>query len=323
MMNALHKEAIAMFSEISERLTQVVEKKRRKEKIEQDLSQVKARLAEKSKVLASLEHQLRHERVDVERLEGLSLTSLFYSVLGSREQQVEKERQELLAAQLKYQQAKRAVEDLQADLSSLEAQWDELRGLEEEYSSLLARKEDLMRQSRPEIAAELVRLSEQIADRQAEKREIDEAIAAAKGVHTGLERVIASLDSAEGWGTWDLLGGGLLSTAMKHSEIDDARAAVADVQSRMSRFTRELADVQRSMELHIDISQLDVFADYFFDGLITDWIVQSKIQASLEQAQRAQARMAGAIHDLQRLQNRVQTDLQSLKQQRIAVVERA
>lgn len=312
-----------MFSEISERLTQAIEKKRLKEKTELDLRQVEQSLAKKSQSVEALKEQLRREQVDVEKLEKLSLTRLFYSVLGSREQQVDKERQEMLAAQLKYQQAARALEDLQADRASLERQLAELRGVEEDYSALLARKEELLRQSRPEIAAQLLRLTEQVANGQAETREIDEAIAAALGVHAALERVIASLESAEGWGTWDMLGGGLLSTMAKHSEIDDARAAVEEVQSRMNRFNRELADVQRSMEVRIDIGPLDTFADFFFDGLIMDWVVQSKIQDSLAQAKQAQSKISRASDDLQRLRARVQGDLQSLKAQRAALVERS
>lgn len=312
-----------MLSEIGERLTQTIEKKRLKEKIEQDLNQVKQSLLEKTKIMETLEKQLRREQVDVERLERLSLASLFHTVLGSREQQVEKERQELLAAQLKYQQAKRAVEDLRADQADLAARLEDLRGVEDDYAALLARKEDLLRQSRPEVTAELMRLSEEIANRQAETREIDEAIAAARRVHASIGQVIDSLDSAESWGLWDMMGGGLLSTAAKHSEIDDARAAAAKAQADISRFTRELADVQRSLELNIDIGQLDVFADFFFDGLIMDWIVQSKIEASLEQAQQAQTKIAGAMHQLQSLRVRSLSNLVGLKQQRAGVIERS
>jgi len=43
---------------------------------------------------------------DLDKLERTSLTALFYSVLGNREEQVEKEREELLNAQLQYQKTK-------------------------------------------------------------------------------------------------------------------------------------------------------------------------------------------------------------------------
>jgi DNA repair exonuclease SbcCD ATPase subunit len=313
----------SMLRDISDRLTQAIERKRLKAKLERNLKQVESDLEAKSTLLNTLERQLQKEQVDVERLERLSLTGLFYSVLGSRDQQVDKERQEMLAAQLKYQQAKRTVDALRADQAHLQQQLGELRGVEDEYTALLARKENLLRESNSQVAAELMRLAEQVANRGAEQREIDEAIAAAQGVQASLEQVIDSLQSAEGWGTWDMLGGGLLSTAVKHARIDDARDAVQDVQAGMDRFTRELADVQRSTDLKIEISGLDIFADYFFDGLIVDWIVQSKIGQSLDQARRAQERITQAADDLRRLRNEVENHVKRLRAQRAALIEQS
>ena len=138
-----------------------------------------------------------------------------------------------------------------------------------------------------------------------------------------LDVVIDSLESAEGWGTWDMLGGGFLSTAIKHSRIDDARDAVEDVQAKMSRFTRELADVRRSTEIKIEIDDLDIFADYFFDSLIMDWIVQSKIRNSLEQSMLAQKRIAKAVEELEKLRVEVQGQAQRLNEQRASLIEQS
>lgn len=312
-----------MLSDISTQLTQAIEKRRLRDKLNADLDQVTRTLDEKSKLLEALKRQLEKERVDVERLEKFSLAGLFYSALGSREQQAEKERQELLAAQLKFQQARQTMDALRADRSSLEGQLYALRGVDGEYARLLERKELLLSQVKPQVAAELTRLTEQIADRNAEEREIDEAIQAADGALASLDKVIDSLESAEGWGTWDMLGGGFLSTAIKHSHIDDARDAVQDAQAQIDRFNRELADVKRSTNVTIEIGNLDVFADYFLDGLIVDWVVQSKIQDSLEQARQARTSIAGAVGHLRRLKNDVLAQSEALSEQRATLVERS
>lgn len=312
-----------MLSHITDRLTQIIEKKKLKTKVEQDIRQVNTNLEEKRSLLERLEGQLKKEQVDVDRLEGFSLSGLFYSVLGSREQQVERERQELLAAQLKYQQARRVIDGLLEDQARLEGQLRELQGVEGEYAALMAEKENQLRQSNPQVAGELIHLAQQIADRNAEKREIEEAISAAGEVHFSLERVIEALESAEGWGTWDMLGGGFLSTAIKHSRIDEAREAMRAVQVKMNRFTRELADVQQSTSLSIEIGDLESFADYFFDGLIVDWIVQSKIENSLEQARLAYDRIESADGALRQLRSQTLTELQRLNERHAAIVETA
>jgi hypothetical protein len=312
-----------MLSDISGRFMQVIEMKRRKEKLERDLQRVQERLAERSALAVALDRQLKKEQVDVERLEKLSLAGLFYAVLGSKEQQMEKERQEMLAAQLKYQQAKADADALRSEQESIERELRALGGVDREYTSLLAEKETLLRQGSPQTSAELLRLSEEIAGKNAQRREIEEAIAAAKDVLGSLDEVIGSLESAEGWGTWDMLGGGFLVTAAKHSRIDEARDGVHAVQAKLNRFTRELADVQRSADIRIDISALEGFADFFFDGLLMDWIVQSKIADSLHQTRQAKAQVKHTAAHLTLLRNETVQQAERLAEQRRALIEGA
>ena len=310
-----------MLPELSKQLAKIVEQKRLKKKLEQDLQSVAAELQKTSIRLTALEAQLEKENVDVQKLEQMGLAALFYWVLGSREQ-LEKERQELLSAQLSYQQTKKQLEFLQQDQRSLSAQLDALAGVEAEHELLLAEKEGLLRQSHPSLTNELLAFSEQIAELQAQQREITEATGAGKRVVAGLEQVIASLESAGNWGVWDMFGGGLLSTAIKHSRIDEARAGVDDVQAQMSRFNRELADVRQQVDLQIDIGSLDSFADFFFDGLITDWIVQSKIDDSLVRSKQAKETVARAVRELEELQKAAQNKLAEVQETRARLIER-
>jgi hypothetical protein len=122
-----------MLEELSARLTKILEQKRLKKKLEQDLLRVEEEFQDKSTRLESLSTQLEEEKVDVEKLERASLTALFYSVLGSREHQLEKERQELLSAQLLYQQTKHQVDFLLQDREYLLQQLNNLKDVDSEY----------------------------------------------------------------------------------------------------------------------------------------------------------------------------------------------
>jgi hypothetical protein len=311
-----------MLEELSARLTKILEQKRLKKKLEQDLLRVEEEFQDKSTRLESLSTQLEEEKVDVEKLERASLTALFYSVLGSREQQLEKERQELLSAQLLYQQTKHQVDFLLQDREYLLQQLNNLKDVDSEYESLLSEKEQLLRQSNKPVASELVGYSETIANLNSEVKEISEAIIAGNDVISGLEQVIESLGSAEGWGTWDMLGGGLISTAIKHSRIDDARMGVNDVQTKMSQFKRELADVRKNAELQIEIGELETFADFFFDNLIVDWVVQSKIVDSLEQSKQAKNVIGQAVDELENQKKNAQEKINDLQEKRAQLIER-
>jgi hypothetical protein len=311
-----------MLGELSTRLVKIIEQKRLKSKLKQDLQALETELGDTSARFADLSAQLEKENVDVKKLEGMSLTALFHWALGSREEQLEKERQELLSAQLRYGQTKRQLELLQDEKRSLSARLDELAGVEAEYQALLSEKEGLLRQSEQAVARELIAFSEQIAHLSAERRELSEATAAGKESLLGLEQVIESLESAGNWGTWDMIGGGLISTAIKHSRIDEARKGIEAVEAKMSQFKRELADVRKHIDLQIDISELAYFADLFFDGLITDWIVQSRIEDSRRQAEAAKDTIARALRELESLQAQTEARLHDVREKRERLLER-
>ena len=310
-----------MLPELSARLSEIIEQKRLKNKLEQDLRAVENELQDQSARFESLMTQLEKEKVDVEKLERINLTTLFYSVLGSREQQLEKERQDLLTAQLLYQQSKHQVAFLEQERNSLLQQLDKLADVESQYDLLFSEKEHLLHQSNPAVANQLFDVSEPIADLNVEVKELAEAITAGNRVISSLEQVIGSLESAKSWGTWDMLGGDFIATAIKHSKIDDARNGIYDIQAKISQLTRELADVQRSVELQIDISELAYFADFFLDDLIFDWIVQSKIINALEQSKKAKDIIFQAVKELERLKDSTQKKNNDLQDRRTQLIE--
>ena len=312
-----------MLKDISARLTKIVEQKRLKQKLERDLHAVDVELREKSTRLTGLSSQLDKEKVDVEKLEHTSLTALFYSVLGSREQQLDKERQELLSAQLSYQKTKHQVEFLERDQEIIVQRLEGLADVESEYETLFSEKELLLRQSNQAVADKLFGLSEQIANLNSQKKEISEAITAGNRVISSLEQVVDSLENAKSWGTWDLLGGDLIATAVKHSKIDDARDGIDEVQAKMSQLTRELADIQKSADLKIDITEFETFADFFMDGLIFDWIVQSKIVDSLDRSKNVKDSILQLVNELEALKETAQNEITELQEEHAHLIEHA
>ena len=128
--------------------------------------------------------------------------------------------------------------------------------------------------------------------------------------------MLDSLDSAESWGTWDMLGGGLFNTMAKHGHIDDAQRA-------LSRFRTELADV-RDMELpQVQMGEFATFADYFFDGFFMDWMVQSKIQDAQEGVSEVHVRVLNALRNLERMDQNLAEEQDGLKREREGLLLRS
>ncbi len=314
-----------MLEQIHQRLMTAKEELTTKQKLqdkalvaEQELTREKARWQELEKIL-------KKEGRDVERLEGLSIQGLFYTVLGSKDQQLEKERQEFLAAKLKLDACSTAVGLLEERIAAIRQEIEALGDAEAAYQDAFTEKEKLVLASGILNAQKIFQITETLGRLNSELKELREAVQTGEAAATGLDEVINSLQSAKGWGTWDMLGGGLISTAIKHSRIDDARGAVHHVQHQLQVFQKELADVNPRLntKIIVDISAFATFADYFFDGLIADWIVQSKISDSLDNAAEVRGKVAAIIEQLQRSIDTVMTEIGGLEQQRQVLIETA
>ena len=76
--------------------------------------------------------------------------------------------------------------------------------------------------------------------------------------------------------------GGVLATGVKHLRIEDAKSK-STIFSNYCTVQSWLADLNE-IGIKLSIGSFQTFADYFFDGLLIDWFVQSKINNSLERA---------------------------------------
>lgn len=129
--------------------------------------------------------------------------------------------------------------------------------------------------------------------------EIREAIQAADNTLEHLNRAQDCLKSADNWSLMDMLGGGMLSTFMKRGKMNDAQQELSEARAAMRHFASELRDVNEAVDIHIVLDDFLGFADYFFDGLITDWMVQSRINT-------ARAQVSEAIDKVRTARSRLQ-----------------
>lgn len=132
-------------------------------------------------------------------------------------------------------------------------------------------------------------------------QEIREAIEAADVALAHLKSAQQSLDSAGSWGVWDLLGGGFFSTLMKHDKMEEAQRQLGLAKTAVKRLSRELQDVQQVVDIPLETGDFIHFADLFFDGFLSDWLVQSRIREAERQVENAIRQIAAIRRDLHRM----------------------
>ncbi len=130
------------------------------------------------------------------------------------------------------------------------------------------------------------------------RREMNEAIVAGERALSSLKMAQSQLNSARTWGFFDMFGGGLLSSAIKHSKINEASRYMERAKSDLLVFQRELRDVSISMNLQMEVGGFLSFADFFFDGIVADYLVQSKIADAREQVEDAISMVESILRNL-------------------------
>ncbi len=119
-------------------------------------------------------------------------------------------------------------------------------------------------------------------------REIQEAIRAGENALRSLESAKRELDSASNWGIFDMFTrGGFIGNMMKHDRLNKAQNEIRIAQQELAHFARELSDVQELERLDINIGGFETFADFFFDNIFVDYMIQTKINDAKRQVEDA------------------------------------
>lgn len=255
------------------------------------------------------------EQKDVDRLEGHSLAALFYSVLGKKDEQLDKEQQEAYAAAVKHDSAVRELEAVRQDIARYERELASLEGCEAQYEQVLADKREALKAGGAAQADRILQFEQEIAAQQAQAREIEEAIDAGSAARDTAESILSSLDSADNWGTFDLFGGGLIADLAKHNHLDTAQDQIEQLQIQLSRFRTELSDVTIEAEMQAQVDGFLLFADYFFDGLFVDWMVLDRIHQSQSQVSGTADQIRSALRRLYDMQDACRAAQQAAQDQ--------
>lgn len=257
---------------------------------------IDAQLKRKQQERENLYTKLKKEERDVEALEGKGVKTLFYNILGSKEQQLEKERQEYLDASLQYNTWVESIELLEFEHTILSEKVGQIELISSKLERLKnLREEEILTQLgdsqlKDELKSLLISMDKTVQLRS----EHNEALEAGKRALNELEIVIQHLRKAKDWGQWDMVDKRNNSNYMKYSAIDRASRHLPRAQLNLNKFKKELLDVGLdNQSLILSINEFSGFNMVFFDNIISDWILQQKLHKSISSVQST----ANIIHE--------------------------
>lgn len=97
-----------------------------------------------------------------------------------------------------------------------------------------------------------------------------------------LENAKIDLKSASGWGVIDILGGGLLTSLIKHNDMDDAQIHMNQAKESLMKLSDELKTMNHNLDFQFDVLDFTDTLDIFVDNIFSDLLVQNSISQARE-----------------------------------------
>ena len=300
-------------SELQRLQSEIMEKQRADAK----LSDLFLQQSDLEKRTDELEKIMRKEQDDVDRLNARSLTAFFYRATGKMGEKLTKEEAEAYAAAVKYDAAKNELQAVNNDIEYCQRRLSDLQDCEQQYERVLKEKTEQIKQSGVPEAGRIMQIENEIAFLENQQKEIQEAINAGNQAFYIAQKILEDLNSAKNWSTFDLMGGGLIADMAKYDKLNKVQDQIQDLQNALRGFRTELADVTEriSGNLYVEIGDFLHFADYFFDGLFTDWMVYDKINDSRNRTMQTSDQIQKILGQLNEMDNDLCSKKDNLKEE--------
>ena len=308
-----------MAQDVEKRLAAAAEALREHEVTGRRRAGLRERMDELAAWLVDLRDRLAAEDRDVARLEGMSLTRVLVSLRGARDGTLAQERAEADVARYRVAEAEARLAALRREHAAAQARLDQLAAAPDTYTAVLAEKERQLAGSADPRGRRLLELADERGRLAGELHEVDEARQAAGRARAALAVLDQKLGSAAGWSNYDtFLGGGVISSAIKHSRLDDAAEAAAHADRSLAVLRTELADVG-GVSLtapRLAVAGTTRFVDVWFDNWFTDLAVRDRIKRARHNVARSLKLVDEVQTRLARREERARTRLTAIGDER-------
>lgn len=262
-----------------QQLTELHEKKVLKEKLEIHKTGLSEKLKERKKEQANLQLQLHKSERKIEDLENLSIRNIFLKVLGNKEEQLERARQNYLMCYLKYNNCKERITAKEYELQLIRKKLIPLSGIDKEFEGLLKRKAQYLKVKNRDLAKEIVRIENSARTCRYKRKEIAEAVESAEKAVEQLGKLMKALKHIKSWELAE-------RTHYMHEDKIYVKSLLSEVQQAdmaLDDLMDELHDVSEhyAMDYKPFVKRMADFLEYFYDGLISDWILHKKLTVSI------------------------------------------
>lgn len=246
-----------MSQELEAKILQVQQNMARKEKLQTLMQELyKERFPYQQKVNALYE-QLLQEELDVKELEGMSFKKVFYAIINQLVEKTDQEKQEAVAAKLKYDIAKKELDDIDDKLGTLREEVKQYKYIQKELNDLLKQKQQLIYSRTPVLTEKIDKISSNLNKLSHIQERLSTAKDISKTLYADITEAEECLYKAESWAKWDSSRDpSLIISAVKDTYIEHMMAALNNICRNIRKFKNALWAADMKVSIRMDLIDL-------------------------------------------------------------------
>ena len=274
-------------------LSELQEKIRRKKKAKTLLAHFTEEAARLNSIVEDRFKEYEAEKEEADALQSATLTLLLYSVMGLKEEKLQKEESEALAAKAEYESAKAELDHVLNRQVELRAEIRSLGNCEADYERMLAEKKAYLMARETAVNAEVEALEAEKAAIIRDSKELKEAMESGQYALRVARSVMDALAKAQYLSRQDTRaprrsGTGTIAAAIRDTEIDhEKRNTVVRLDNSLQTlgrylrdFAAELKDIAALPMEHLPTTRFGeglILLDRWADGPISEIVVDVKL----------------------------------------------
>jgi hypothetical protein len=232
------------------------------------------------------------EQQDVKKLEGASLTSLYYTVIGGLNGQLDQEKREALYAKLQYDSALESLDTLKERLKTLTAERAQYQDCQAEYDRFSAQKLQVLTAQHGTAAEEIASLQDKLGRLKIRIKETDEALDAGSQAALRLSRSSSLMDKRY-WGA-----GGLKYAVIGQLNTALVLSTSGTLQSLMREFAAQLEDVKKTADINKDSVNYSKYASVLYEKLFRESVFGDAMAHSYDYISQTKAKVGSVMQKL-------------------------
>lgn len=265
-----------------------------------ELGKWNARYAETAAQARALDAECQRLEEEIQDLEEYGLKSLAYRLLFKRKKTLRRMRAEKAELMEAFAEARKQQKKDEEKVHYYENELFRLEGLKRRLERMESEKIADYKREAMEEDVDFLQLEKEVVKQKENITQLKKALQAGRSAYELAGEIVSNLESAEQIGRQDMYSGSFFVTYDKHQYLKAAQQRLEDLRTKIQGFKGELADASLPEEFEITMGGFWKFADYFMDGLYSDYKALGKIRKAAIPVMQFRRKMEGILEGMER-----------------------